>query len=197
MKTMKALSVALLAGLQLVLAQNPVSPASTSSPPTATPVKNSGKRGLCYTNDTLTLPYSLSGHNSLVSWEYDYYYSRYTNTSHDNDTNPALTFIPLLFNDAPDLTAVWPAKAQAAIDAGADALLSFNEPDGCANGGQACMTVPQSVAAYKAYIQPFGNQVRLGAPAVTNGGPPSSLEYLQDFMGNCTGCQVDFITLHW
>ena len=59
------------------------------------------------------------------------------------------------------------------------------------------MNVSASVAAYKAYIQPFAGRVLLGAPAVTNGGSPGSLTYLSYFLGNCTGCTVDFVPIHW
>lgn len=158
---------------------------STSGP---TPARNNGKRGLSYTNDTFTQPYSLSGQNSQVSWGYDWYYSRYKND--DNITNPAITFYPLLFNDAESLAQAWPAAALAAIDDGADALMSFNEPDLC-HDGSACMTVQQSVAAYRRSMQPFAGKVRLGAPAITQNG----LDYLGQFLGNCTECTIDFINI--
>jgi hypothetical protein len=80
---------------------------------------------------------------------------------------------------------------------GTDALFSFNEPDACNNGQSACMDVPSSVAAYKTYLQPFAGQVLLGAPSITNAAPPASLTYLSYFLGNCTGCTIDFINLHW
>lgn len=91
---------------------------------------------------------------------------------------------------------VWAEKAQAAIDEGADALMSFNEPDVC-YPGSACMSVDQSVTAYKKAMQPFAGKIRLGAPAVSDGGAPTGLTYLRDFMGNCTGCTFDFINIHW
>ena len=164
--------------------------------PTGIPVVNNGKRGLCYTNDSYTLPYSLQGQNSRVSWGYNWYSEKHT--SPDTCTfNDAIQWIPLLYSDAPSLTSIWPANAQAALNAGAPALMSFNEPDACYNGDSACMTVNASVAAYKTYMMPFAGQARLGAPAITDGGAPGGLTYLRDFMGNCTGCQIDFINLHW
>jgi len=167
-------------------------------PPSPTPVRNSGKRGLCYTNDSLTLPYSLSGQDSQVSWGYNWGQSKYTGTENStyNHYNPAIQFIPLLYSDAEGATSEWPANAQAAIDDGADALLAFNEPDACFSGS-ACMSVNASVAGYQAFMQPFAGEARLGAPAVTNGGAPAGLTYLAEFMGNCTGCAIDFIPIHW
>ncbi|EME85822.1 uncharacterized protein MYCFIDRAFT_210333 [Pseudocercospora fijiensis CIRAD86] len=75
--------------------------------------------------------------------------------------------------------------------------MSFNEPDLCGDGtGAACMSIQRCVTAYQNYMMPFNNTpgVRLGAPAVTDNG---GLNWLQDFMGNCTDCHYDFINLHW
>ncbi|KAK5110820.1 hypothetical protein LTR62_005531 [Meristemomyces frigidus] len=180
-------------------------PTSVSSPPctathSAVPspyVINAGKRGLVYTNGTLTLPYSQAGQKSLVNWGYNYYLNPGTGTNQINkDFNPALTFIPMLFNDNDEIGAAWPATVNAAICNGADAILSFNEPDACGDGS-ACMTVNQSVVGHRKYMEPFAGRIRIGAPAVTNGGPPSSLTYLSEFMGNCTDCTIDFIPIHW
>ena len=108
-----------------------------------------------------------------------------------------MTFVPLLFSDASDLTSVWATNVQYSIaNYGTDAILAFNEPDSC-YPGSACMNVSQAVAGYRTYIQPFAGQVLLGAPAVTNGGPPSSLTYLSYFLGNCTNCTIDFVPIHW
>jgi hypothetical protein len=103
----------------------------------------------------------------------------------------------MLFNDAPALTSVFAANVNASIaNYRTDSILSFNEPDSC-SGGSACMSVNESVAAYLSYIQPFAGRVLLGAPVVTNGGSPGSLTYLASFLGNCTGCTIDFVPIHW
>jgi len=59
------------------------------------------------------------------------------------------------------------------------------------------MTVNQSVAGHRAYMEPFAGKAKLGSPAITFAGPPSGLTYLEWFMGNCTGCTIDFINIHW
>lgn len=63
------------------------------------------------------------------------------------------------------------------------------------------MNVSTAVSAYQEWIQPFAGQALLGAPAVTNSGgtpaDPMGLLYLEYFIGNCTGCTIDFINLHW
>lgn len=94
------------------------------------------------------------------------------------------------------MTDVWSAKAKLAISQGANALMSFNEPDVCYSGS-ACMSVADAVTAYKAHMQPFAGKALLGAPAVTNGAAPYGLTWLQQFMTKCTGCRFDFIVVHW
>ncbi|KAH0381675.1 glycoside hydrolase family 128 protein, partial [Aureobasidium melanogenum] len=159
---------------------------------TATPVKNTGKRGLSYNNASYTMPFSLSGQNSQVSWAYNWYQAA------GSGFNPALEYVPMLWSNASDLTSSWTANAQAAINAGSTHLLGFNEPDLClAGAGSSCIEMQSAVKAWKQYMQPFAGKALLGSPAVTNGGSPMGLTWLSNFMGNCTGCQIDFINIHW
>jgi len=154
------------------------------------------KRGLAYNDASLT--HFFDGFK--VSWAYNWYSAPVDSTSHPSDT-PSLsqTFVPMLWSDTSDLTSVWAANAQAALDAGADHLLAFNEPDQCSDGfGGSCMGSPAHAAAsYKTWMQPFAGRAKLGALAVTNGGSPMGLTYLEYFIGNCTGCTIDFIPIHW
>ncbi|KAG9571140.1 glycoside hydrolase family 128 protein, partial [Aureobasidium melanogenum] len=159
---------------------------------TATPVKNTGKRGLSYNNAAYTMPFSLSGQDSQVSWAYNWYQVA------GSGFNPALEYVPMLWSNASDLTSSWTANAQAAINAGSTHLLGFNEPDLClAGAGSSCIEMQSAVKAWKQYMQPFAGKALLGSPAVTNGGSPMGLTWLSNFMGNCTGCQIDFINIHW
>lgn len=159
---------------------------------TATPVKNTGKRGLSYNNAAYTMPFSLSGQNSQVSWAYNWYQTS------GSGFNPALEYVPMLWSDASDLTNSWATNAQASINAGSKHLLGFNEPDLClAGAGSSCMAMSDAVKAWKQYMEPFAGKALLGSPAVTNGGSPMGLTWLSNFMGNCTGCHIDFINIHW
>lgn len=147
------------------------------------------------------MPFSLSGQNSQVSWAYDWFYAPCSTPGvNDCNFNPALEFIPLLYNSDPNLLAQWPTAAQIAIDNGSTALMSFNEPDFCISGS-ACMNVSTAVYYHQRYMQPFAGKALIGAPAITNSGGtdanPMGLQYLQYFLGNCTGCDIDFINLHW
>ncbi|THX15132.1 hypothetical protein D6D13_02566 [Aureobasidium pullulans] len=159
---------------------------------TATPVKNTGKRGLSYNNPAYTMPFSLSGQNSQVSWAYNWYQTP------GSGFNPALEYVPMLWSNASDLLRDWPTNAQAAINAGSKHLLGFNEPDLCVAGaGASCMEMDYAVKAWKQYMEPFAGKALLGSPAVTNGGSPLGLTWLSNFMGNCTGCHIDFVNIHW
>ncbi|PWN27633.1 hypothetical protein BDZ90DRAFT_232054 [Jaminaea rosea] len=148
-----------------------------------------GKRGLAYNNASLTLPFKGSSH---ISWAYDWYQA-YT-TPYNTD----LEYVPMLWSDAADLRASWASNVARMQAAGSKHLLAFNEPDLCAFGaGSSCMEMNASVAAYQKYIQPYAGKMLLGSPAVTNAGAPGGLTWLSQFMGNCTGCQIDFLSLHW
>lgn len=60
------------------------------------------------------------------------------------------------------------------------------------------MNVSAAVSAYNQWVQPLAGQVLLGAPAVTNSvGSGVGIDYMSQFMGNCTGCTIDFIPIHW
>lgn len=72
--------------------------------------------------------------------------------------------------------------------------MAFNEPDACGLG-QSCMSPQQADNAYRKYILPFSGRPALGAPAVTNG--PNGLKWLRDFLSLCTGCQIEFVPIHW
>jgi hypothetical protein len=147
------------------------------------------------------MPFSLSGQNSQVSWAYDWFYAPCSSPgANDCNFNPALEFVPLLYSNDPSLLSQWSTAAQIAIDGGSTALMSFNEPDFCISGS-ACMNVSTAVYYHQKYLQPFSGKALIGAPAITNSGGtdanPMGLQYLQYFLGNCTGCDIDFINLHW
>ncbi|KAI6808937.1 hypothetical protein KC340_g18269, partial [Hortaea werneckii] len=159
------------------------------------PEVNDGKRGLCFTNDNYTQPWSLSGQNSQVSWGYNWFSSRYSDPSITCQYNPAIDFVPLLYSGASTLTSIWADNVRREIDLGATAVLGFNEPDACFAGASACMSVAEAVDVWKESIEPFAGTVRLGSPGVTNAG--YGFEWLDQFLGNCTDCTVDFIAIHW
>jgi hypothetical protein len=100
----------------------------------------------------------------------------------------------MLWNNDAGRIASWNANANAAIASGTSHLFSFNEPD---LSSQANMAVSVAAQAYMDYMQPFAGKVKLGAPAVTNGGGSTGLTYLSNFFAACQGCTIDFIVVHW
>ena len=169
---------------------------ATAQEAVATVKTGSGKRGLSFNLANMTQPFG-KNHNpdSQVSWTYNWYLSACSGDPACK-YNKALDYIPLLFSDETSVTSLWHDAATSAIASGSSALFSFNEPDVCWPGS-ACMPVASSVAAYKKHMQPFAGKAKLGAPAVTNGGAPYGLTYLQTFLDDCKGCTVDFINVHW
>jgi hypothetical protein len=64
--------------------------------------------------------------------------------------------------------------------------------------GGSCIPLSTAIAAWKQYMEPqkqLKMKMYLGSPAVTNG--PDGLQYLSDFLAGCTGCNIDFINIHW
>jgi hypothetical protein len=166
-------------------------PASTSPVSNSKTVTTSGstdsskKRGVAF-NDAFVTDY-FTGGSSEVSWCYNW-----------GQTGPGtaagLEYIPTLWNNDPSRTGSWASAASSAIASGSGHLFSFNEPD---YSGQANMDIDTAVSAYKQFIDPFAGQAKLGAPAVTNGGGPMGLQYMANFIGNCSGCTIDFVNIHW
>jgi len=100
----------------------------------------------------------------------------------------------MLWGNGPSITSTWKANAQAAINSGSTHLVAFNEPDMPSQSNIDPTTAAQS---YSQYMSGFPSNVKLGAPAVTNGGAPSGLTWLQNFLDACSDCQIDFIPIHW
>jgi Glycosyl hydrolase catalytic core len=145
-----------------------------------------GKRGLSYNNASLTYLFS---NDSAVTWAYDW-------ASFPNGSLPTnLEFIPTLWGLNEDVTSSWFAQASSAIASGSRHLFSFNEPD---IETQANIAPDRAAAGFIEYMNPFSDQVKLGAPAVTNGLGSLGLSWLSSFFDACAGrCVVDFVNIHW
>ncbi|KAM3413974.1 hypothetical protein BST61_g10640 [Cercospora zeina] len=178
--------------------------ATTLSSCQPTPTAGSGKRGLAYNYaavtdlfTTTTCP-ATSG-TSKVTWAYNWYSAPQDPKLQESprDLNPFVQFVPMLWSAHPDLTSVWLDNVAAAKEQGWTELLAFNEPDLCINGaGASCMSVSEAVTAYQRWISPLKDQgFRLGGPAVTSS--ETGKAWLRSFLEQCTGCNIDFIPIHW
>lgn len=69
-----------------------------------------------------------------------------------------------------------------------------NEPD---HAEQANLTPSQAAQVYKQYMMPLkGLGASIATPAVTNGGEPMGLPYLESFVSFCPSCSFDMINIH-
>jgi len=91
------------------------------------------------------------------------------------------------------------ATLERQVPAGAKYLLTFNEPN---FGAQANLT-PAQAAALWPQIETFAKSrgMKLVSPAVNYCGSPCNetdpFVWLQKFFAACTGCQVDYVAMHW
>lgn len=143
------------------------------------------KRGLA-ANDNIPISKfggSYKGHKSQINWHYNW-------DSTTTSKQPFAEFVPMLWGTNPMHTNRWHGNAVTWIKKGSKHLLGFNEPD---HGEQARLTPAEAVAGWRKYMEPFAGQVKLGAPAVTNGG----YDWLSQFLNQCKGCHIDFVPVHW
>ncbi|KAM3458413.1 hypothetical protein MY3296_000619 [Beauveria thailandica] len=144
------------------------------------------KRGLGANDDVPIWQFGGSwlGHNSQINWQYNW----------DSTTSQKQSFaeyVPMLWGTQSSHTNQWFDNAWYWLNNGGSGhLLAFNEPD---RGDQADLSVGDAVSAWRTYMEPFVGHAQLGAPAVSAAG----LNWLQDFLNQCSGCHIDFIPVHW
>ena len=152
---------------------------------------SAGQRGLAYIPET-AYPQDDSvwdAPGSPISWYYNW----------ADTNNPAyngkLEYVPMMWGQGS--ASGFPGQVQSLISQGVDVkyCLAFNEPDGSSGGGSG-IAAAEAASLYKQYYQPLAKQgISLGGPATT--GSPQGLTWYAQFMSACSGCQIDFIPLHW
>ena len=157
----------------------------------------SSKRGLVYVPDA-KYPHDDANWDSSGS-DLTWYYNYASTPSPSFDNSTKLQFVPMLWG-APatttDNTFLTDVTNQLESGDKVPYILTFNEPDGAANGGS---NVSPELAAqtWIREVEPLKKKgVSLGAPAVT--GAPSGFTWLESFFTACNGnCSADFIPVHW
>lgn len=145
----------------------------------------SGKRGLAYNDASLCDAFIGT---DAAAWAYNW-------GSSSSGLDSSIPYIPMLWGPAAEFSDSWAANAKAAIAAGAEYLFSFNEPD---MSTQANLSPEAAAAAWKQYMEPFAGQAKLVAPSVTNGqGAGIGADWLKQFLGACSGCTIDAVSMHW
>lgn len=59
------------------------------------------------------------------------------------------------------------------------------------------MSPAAAAQEWKLQMEPFYGKAKLISPAITNGGTPMGVEWMHEFIGNCTSCHIDGIAMHW
>lgn len=163
---------------------------STSVPVVSKSTGSSAKRGLVYDYSSKNAYVNMFSGSPYVSFGSNWGDTRTTN----GVTLPnALAYVPTIRVNGQLQSSTWNSNAKAAIQSGTKWLFASNEPD---NAGQANLSPADAAKVYKQYMQPFKGQALLATPAVTNGGGETGLNYLGEFVGNCTGCHFDMINIH-
>jgi hypothetical protein len=167
--------------------QKPAATTSKAAPsPTPTPSSGSGQAG----GGKVGLGWALGDDPSLknfVTSKVSAIYSWSPFKPSDSDAL-GLQFAPMLWgtNQISDFTnLVKPGYANWA--------LGFNEPD---LSGQSNLDPGYAASLWQQYLQPLKNQgYNLVSPAVTSG--PGGIPWLQSFLSDCAGCDVDAVAVHW
>ncbi|KAI0424908.1 glycosyl hydrolase catalytic core-domain-containing protein [Xylaria sp. FL1042] len=163
-------------------------PTTSSAAPTTTSVSSSGeKRGLAFNDATLVQEFLTLG--GQASWAYNWGASA-------SDLPEGVTYYPMLWSPAPDHSNGWDGFATDAISKGADALLSFNEPD---IASQANMSPQDAASGHIQWMNPYAGKARISSPAISSSeNANQGIDWLKQFFSACNGqCQVDFCAAHW
>ncbi|KAI0137310.1 glycosyl hydrolase catalytic core-domain-containing protein [Xylariales sp. AK1849] len=161
--------------------------AATSSAAASSTGSSGDKRGLAYTDASLVSSI-LSMASGKFSWAYNW-------GADDGGLTSSIPFIPMLWGPT-HYNADWVSKAEAAVTAGTDALLSFNE---CDNAGQCNMGAADAASYHKQYMNIYAGKTRIGAPSISSSQEANQgLDWLEQFFTACDGaCSYDFCNIHW
>ncbi|KAI1192972.1 glycosyl hydrolase catalytic core-domain-containing protein [Nemania serpens] len=166
-----------------------VIPTTSSASATPTPIvgKGGSKRGLAFNDASLVQEFLTLG--GKASWAYNWGAST-------GDLPAGVTYYPMLWSPAPEHSNGWDGAAKAAIANGADALLSFNEPD---IASQANMSPQDAAAGHIKFMNPYAGQARISTPAISSSeNANQGIDWLKQFFNACNGqCKVDFCVAHW
>lgn len=171
---------------QVAYSTQAASSAPAASTVASSPSYSGSKRGLAYNDVTLTSGFS--GMGFAYNWG-----------AAENGKLPAGTkYIPMchrpnLYPNAAD----WFSKVEAAVKAGSNAVMGFNEPD---HTEQANLTPEQACTAWSTYMNPIAEKfpsVTIIGPSVTNGPPPMGLDWLSRFHTACPGAKVHATNIHF
>lgn len=149
----------------------------------------SSKRGLAYGYDSDS---DLNALSRGIGWWYNW--AATPDGTLSKGFTAGIEFVPMIWGGTFDTTTL--AKQ---VPAGAKYLLTFNEP----NFGSQSNLTPSQAAALWPQIQAFASArgMKIVSPAVNYCGSPCNdtdpFDWLSKFFAACTGCEVDFVAMHW
>jgi Glycosyl hydrolase catalytic core len=161
--------------------------ASASDTGVVTPTR---KRGLAYGYNSDA---DLAALSAGIGWWYNWS-PKPDGTLAKGYAGLGLEFVPMVWGGTFDVTTL---AAQVPPDA--KYLLTFNEPN---FGAQSNLT-PAQAAALWPKIESFAASrgMKIVSPAVNYCGSPCNdtdpFDWLQKFFDACTGCQIDYVAMHW
>lgn len=160
--------------------------AAAASTTASTSTSSSLKRGLAY-NDGSLLELFL-GTGTKCGWSYNWGFTA------DSSAPSSLEYVPMLWS--PSKASGWDEAAEAAITAGSEYFLSFNE---CDNSGQCNLDAASAATSHQEYMNTYSGRVKIGTPAITNSQTTGEgIEWLTAFLEACDGaCDYDFCPFHW
>jgi hypothetical protein len=173
---------------------SPPPPVDAGAPTDAGPIADAGyahcKRGIA-ANAVPGSPFSPGPGKAGISWWYNWA------SQSSGQQGAGIEYVPM----------IWGGSSSGPIPTGSRYLLGFNEPN---FKGQANLTAAQAAADWPK-VEALANAA--GIPIVSPGvnycgsasngsgcSDPSVYDpytYLKDFFAACTGCEVDYIAVHW
>ncbi len=168
--------------------------------PLAFAQQRSDKAGLPWASQQYVPMTGFEGENSSVTWYYTWSPTPVVYSTYSSSYSPLFAFVPHIWGiDDTHTTDFFKAlKNNFSSTARLPEwpILTYNEPD---QPGQALCTPEDAAAHWKEHLEPLrrvnGGQWTLASPAVTSA--PRGKTWLNEFRGNCSGCDWDFTALHW
>lgn len=166
----------------------PTTPPKAPSIPLAKP---GNKRGILASGHDTSQLVSAFNNSPKITWLADWYSGAPPNLdSH-------IEFVPQNYGKqsdiAPDFT--WTSNAKKSVAKGGKHFLSFGEPE--TPNDLLHMEPQEAVDLFMKKMQPYADDVTLGAPSVTQ--PDRDLAWLSQFLDLCeaAGCSIGFVCIHW
>jgi hypothetical protein len=145
------------------------------------------------------------GVNTSITWYYTWSPSPVTYTSRSSwgrtkASSPPFAFVPQIWgiDDArtSEFLQALDTNFSSSTTLPSFPILTYNEPN---EPTQALCSPSDAARHWRTHLEPLrqvnGGKYTLGSPAVTSA--PDGKVWLNEFLGNCSGCGWDFTTVHW